>query len=234
MPDLLVVVPSRGRPASAVRLLDAWDATGAWADADLLLAVDADDPAVAGYRPLAARGARLREFETWQPMVAKLNVCAVAAAGGYFAVGFMGDDHVPVTAGWAGRYLEVLRGLGSGMVWGDDLHRGPDLPTQWAVTSDIVRVLGRMVPAPVEHQFCDRAVLDVAEAAGCARYLPDVVVEHLHYSTGKAPKDAGYERVNSMERWRDDWAGYKRWRSGQFPADVAAVRRLWGERSAGG
>lgn len=234
MADLLVIVPSRERPRSAARLLTAWDATGAWAAADLLFAVDADDPTIGGYRRLPAGSARLHTVGAWESMVAKLNRVAVAHAGDYFALAFAGDDHVPRTVGWAGRYLAELRRLGTGIVFGDDGHRGRELPTQWAMTSDIVRALGRMVPAAVGHQFCDRAVLDLGAAAGCIRYLPDVLIEHLHYSVGKAAKDAGYERVNRMGQWRADEEAWLRWRAERLGADAAAVRALRGGGGAGG
>ena len=108
----------------------------------------------------------------------------------------MGDDHRPRTDGWDTKMLAALRELGTGVVYGDDLLQGERLCTSWAMTSDIVRALGRMVPAPVEHMFCDNAVMDLAKAAKCLRYLPDVVIEHLHPLAGKADWDPGYWRVN--------------------------------------
>lgn len=232
MADLLVIVPTRGRADNAARVLAAWDATSAWDCADLALAVDRDDPAIDDYRRLAAGPAGrgfwvLAEQPGWQPMVAKLNAtAAVHCAGGYWALGFAGDDHLPRTPGWAGRYLAALRELGTGIVYGDDGLQGRRLPTQWAMTADIVRALGRMVPAPVEHLYCDNAIKDLGQATGCLRYLPDVLIEHMHPLAGKAPSDAGYRRVNSGGQYARDAAAYREWRDGRLADDARAVRAL--------
>jgi hypothetical protein len=50
--DLLVIIPTRGRPQAVPEIVQAWDDTGA--TADLLFAVDTDDPEIAGYKKHAA------------------------------------------------------------------------------------------------------------------------------------------------------------------------------------
>lgn len=157
----------------------------------------------------------------------KLEVAAAEEVGNYFALGFMGDDHVPRTAGWAQRWVDVLHEMRTGIVYGDDALRGEELPTQWATTSDIVRALGRLCPSPVEHLWSDTAVYDLGKAADCMRYLPDTVIEHMHYVAGKAPRDAQYDRVNGREQWNRDEAAYLAWRDGGgLTADAAVVRAL--------
>jgi hypothetical protein len=226
MGDLLVIVPSRSRPANAARLLQAWADTGAWDVADVLVAVDADDPTLPGYQALDLAGARLTVADVWRPMVHKLDLAAVAEAGSYYALGFMGDDHMPVTVGWAQRYVETLRELGAGIVYARDDYMDEKLPTHWAMTADIVRALGRMVPARVEHLFCDNAILDLGNAAGCIRYLSDVLIQHRHYGNGLAPMDKQYQRVNGREQWNRDEAAYLKWKQQQLPTDALTVRAL--------
>jgi hypothetical protein len=226
--DLLVIVPTRGRPGNAQRLVDAWKATHGFHHADLLLVVDADDPHAGAYRVLAEDQAawpvEVRWMPTWQPMVAKLNGAAVEHVGRHNALGFMGDDHLPRTHGWAAAIVKALTELGTGVVYGDDLHRGQQLATHWFMTADIVTTFGAMVPAPVSHQFCDRAVMDLAATAGCLRYLPDVTIEHMHYAAGKAAKDPTYAIANKASGFRADQAAYELWRAEQLPADAAKVR----------
>lgn len=228
MSDLLVIVPSRGRPESVARVTQAWVDTGAYERAELVFVVDADDPQHARYWDGPPPG--LVQFVTvdrWQPLVPKLNEAAAFAADkGWFALAFMGDDHLPRTPGWAGRYLDELHDLGTGIVFGDDGIQGQRLPTQWAMTSDIIRALGRMVPAPVEHLYCDNAVKDLGEAARCLRYLPDVLIEHMHPIAGKAAVDAGYRRVNRPEQYRRDRIMYQSWAAGCLNDDAQTVRSL--------
>lgn len=237
MSELVVIVPSRGRPESVGRLVGAWHATDAYADgAELMLAIDNDDPTRDRYLDAACSGnVSVRVSPRWQPMVHKLNTAAAARAGhpggGPFAVGFAGDDHVPLTPGWARRYLDELHKLGTGVVYGNDLIQGANLPTQWAMTSDIVRALGRMVPADVEHLYCDNAIADLARAAGCLRYLDDVIVQHRHPVAGTAPWDAQYQRVNSADQYAADRVAYERWRE-RMATDVATVTALRAEMTA--
>ena len=242
MADLLVIVPTRGRPDNLRRVIEAWRATGAFADAALLAVIDADDPQREAYERIewdakladpeliqVGGGLILATEPEWLPMVHKLNRWAATAASSPwqpFALAFAGDDHLPRTHGWARRYLDELHDLGTGIVYGDDLLQGANLPTQWAMTSDIVRTLGRMVPADVQHLYCDNAIAVLGQAAGCLRYLPDVVVEHVHPLAGKAEMDDGYRRVNSSQRYRDDRAAFLRWVAEGFDADTARIKAL--------
>lgn len=241
--DLAVIVPTRGRPGNIDRLIDAWDFTNAWGSADLILSVDADDPEIENYRALFDAFRRrsgdplfsLQIEPVWRPMVHKLDRVAVAVAEqrSHFALAFAGDDHVPETIGWAQRYLTVLREMGTGMVYGDDGYQGAKLSTEWAVTSDVVRAIGRMVPAPVEHLYCDDAMMDLFGAAGALRHLPEVRIEHRHPVAGKAVSDDQYKRVNDNAQYRKDRAAYESWKGTVLHAEqIDKIKSLRGDRPA--
>jgi hypothetical protein len=241
VPDLVVVVPTKGRPESVGLVVEAWRATGAFDEgAALTFAVDDDDPTLPRYiqafnaarasEPYPPPDIRLCHSGPWQPMVLKLNAVALhelaLAQGAPAMLGFMGDDHRPRSNGWAARYIGALRELGTGIVYGDDLIQHERLPTQWAMTSDIVLALGRMVPADVEHLYCDNAIMDLGLAADCIRYLPDVKIEHCHPVARRGAWDAGYERVNARAQYAKDHAAHERWKSEQLVVDAATVRGL--------
>lgn len=236
MPDhLAIIVPTRGRPANIRKVISAWDFTNAWDHADLVLVADADDPEIGGYRLLQQELdhpdtgqslVTLIEIPSWLPMVHKLDAAARDLAERYWAVGFAGDDHLPQTMGWAKRYLDVLHELGSGMVYGDDGYQGKKLSTEWAITADVIRALGRMVPAPVEHMYCDNSMMDLYGQAGALRHLPEIRIEHMHPVAGKADTDDQYQRVNHRDQFRKDRQAYELWQRTALPAQVAAVRAL--------
>lgn len=236
MPDqpLAVIVPTRGRPQAVHRLMTAWDRTDGFRDANLVFVIDSDDPlvddyvsAIDGYASVSDMWAVCRA--DWKPLVPKLNETAVdLAKGPHYALAFMGDDHVPRTRGWARTFLNSLASLKTGIVFGDDGFQGPRLPTHWAMTADMVRALGGMVPAPVDHLYCDNAILDIGTGAGCLNYRPDVLIEHMHPFANKGRMDAGYRRVNDPEQYEKDKAAYERWRSGPMADDIATVRALRG------
>jgi predicted O-methyltransferase YrrM len=238
MPELAIIVPTRGRPENIRKVIAAWDFTNAWDHADLILAVDADDPEIQGYRSIVAGsehrqalrpgGVSLIVAPQWKPMVHKLNDVAttVEADLRYFALGFAGDDHLPETIGWAKSYLDALKELGTGMVYGDDGYQGKKLSTEWAITADVVRTLGRMVPAPVEHMYCDNSMMDLFDGAGALRHLPEIRIEHRHPIAGKAKTDDQYERVNHRDQFRKDRLAYEVWRRSKMTGDILAVRAL--------
>lgn len=231
MADLVVIVPSRGRPEAAAALIQAFGATRTVAR--LVFAIDEDDPRREEYYALV--GAPQSTVDTGgapATMVRALNASAVSRAMADdppFAIGFMGDDHMPRTVGWDERYLDALREMGTGIVYGNDLLQGHRLPTQCAMTADIVRELGYMAPPALKHLYVDNFWRDLGKGAGCLRYLPDVTVEHRHPLAGKASWDEGYERVNSPEMGEHDRIAYEAYvAGGGLDADVAKVRALLG------
>jgi predicted O-methyltransferase YrrM len=239
---LAVIVPTRGRPDNIRKVIAAWDETNAWECADLILATDADDPARDGYTRVldeisserVEKHVRVYQEPAWVPMVKKLNDAADTYASfhndRYTAIAFAGDDHLPRTKHWAAMYLAALDQLGTGMVYGDDGYQGAKLSTEWAVTADAVRALGRMVPAPVDHLYCDNAMMDLFGGAGALRHLPEVRIEHMHPAAGKATSDAQYDKVNSREQYRGDRQKYDSWRNGVLSEQIGIIRRLRGDR----
>lgn len=224
MSDLVVIVPSRGRPEAAETLVRVFADT-CTADTMLVFALDGDDPTLDRYPAVP------QVVGESTCMVEALNLAALAvlpSAGR--GIGFMGDDHCPRTYGWDAAYLQALKDLGTGIVYGDDLLQGPRLPTQCAMTSDIVRALGYMAPPVLKHLYVDNYWLDLGSALGRLRYLPDVMVEHRHPVAGKAAWDAGYARVNDAAVYQADGAAYEAFKADPagLAADVAKVAAVAG------
>ncbi|HMD82605.1 MAG TPA: hypothetical protein VKE92_14920 [Anaerolineales bacterium] len=144
-----------------------------------------------------------------------------------FAVGFFGDDHRPRTVGWDTRYLETLRELGTGFVYGNDLFQGQAIATQVAMTSDIPKALGYICPRGFDHLCVDVVWNDWGTAIDKIVYLDDVIVEHVHYLAGKSAFDKGYAVVNSPQMAHHDNTYYQTYHSdGSFEADVEKLNAL--------
>lgn len=227
--SLVVITPTRGRPAQFAAMCDA--AVGlAGTTVRVVAYVDEDDPQLELYRQVCASRAELLVGRPRQLAPASDYAAAwvLDPANGEppVALASLGDDHFPRTYGWARSYVDELADLGGGIVYGDDLHRGEKLATQWAMSASIVRELGRMVPAPVQHLYADTSIMALGAATGCLRYLPGVVVEHAHYAAGKAKVDAVYRAANSPQRCREDKAAYEQWLADGLAQDAARVRAL--------
>jgi hypothetical protein len=128
--ELIMLVPSRGRPEAAVELARTFKET-CTADTHLVFVVDHDDPTVDDYRqalPTREEGSRVELYrQEGGSMVKALNRAAWAFGlcigpdesvtpqerqdaieNAPFALGFMGDDHRPRTIGWDRRYVDEL------------------------------------------------------------------------------------------------------------------------------
>jgi hypothetical protein len=234
-----MIVPSRGRPQNVAALLDAWGQTATGA-ADLLIAVDDDDPELAGYKALQGLeqsmsspalgtphwGVPRWDFGERLRLGGTLNAVAAKYAPDYRMLGFLGDDHRPRTKAFDRLMVEALDELGTGLVYGDDLFQRQNLPTQIAMTSDIVRSLGYMVPGGLVHLYIDNAWAELGNAIGRLRYLPDVVIEHLHPSAGKAEMDDSYRETNSDAQFEADRHRFEDWQRFGLDADVARLQEL--------
>ncbi|MEU5900573.1 glycosyltransferase family 2 protein [Streptomyces venezuelae] len=228
--DLLVIIPTRGRPQAVMSLVRAWHETGA--TADLLFAVDNDDPELDAYKREAAKfmkGGQVRfVFGKRLRLVGTLNAQAVKAAKKYRYLAFMGDDHRPRPAAvaWDARIRECLSG-GPGIVYGNDLLQGEAMATAVAMTSDIVDTLGYMAPPALVHLCVDLCWVDWGRGMGRITYLDDMVIEHLHPANGKAVVDQGYQECNSPEQVSADSAAYYDYRNnGGLEADLDKLRKL--------
>ena len=219
--ELLVIVPSRGRPQNAWDLVQSWNETTRDQNSQLAIVQDDDDP----WYGIGDVDIQCYKAPAGDPgFVAPLNwaVKRLVAPGGAQVVGFIGDDHRPRTEGWDARVNWALEEMGSGIVYGDDLFQGERLPTAVFMTADIVMALGWMAPPCLSHMYADNFWLELGRELGCLRYLPDVVIEHLHPVVGKAPSDATYARTGVL--MDTDHERYKSYMVNDFDADVARVR----------
>ena len=211
---MCVVVPSRGRPENAERLAQAFKDTGA--EADLYIVIDNDDPQWNEY----AKSENYKKL----PADNKTGGCAKSLNTGavlllditkyplydYFV--FMGDDHLPRTPGWDKAFIQAL-GTNTGIVYGDDLLQGANLPTAYGMSRDLVNELRGMTFPGCVHLFFDNFVKQLGLDLEYLKYLPDVIIEHMHPVAGKAEMDEGYERVNQPKWYEKDLLTLQRYLS---------------------
>ena len=137
-------------------------------------------------------------------MAKPLNFAANLYADKYRHFAFLGDDHRPRTKNWDVLFINALDELGTGLVYGNDLLQGENLATAVAMTGDIVQALGGMVPPDMIHLYLDNFWMTLGKDLNALRYIPEVVLEHLHPVAGKAEWDEGYREVNAQEVYSAD------------------------------
>lgn len=230
MTDMVMLVPSRGRPESVARMAEAWGAAGGIGRTELMWILDDDDPAADQYNMALAQypWMKVSWLKTWVPMVPKLDTAAMLAAERFSVVGFMGDDHLPRSPGWDGALFGYATARKTSILYGQDGYQNRRIPTWWVMTSNIIKALGRMVPAPVQHLYCDNAVKELGQRSQALDYLPYVMIEHMHPVAGKAEWDDGYTRVNRSEQYDRDRVAFEGWLQDGAQRDATLIAQLRG------
>ena len=200
MRNLVVLVPSRNRPENIAELIKSLDETET--ESDLIVIVDSDEPQMDAYLQL---GCDVMMVEKQGKGMAKpLNFAANHFRDKYRHFAFLGDDHRPRTKHWDVTFINALDELGTGLVYGNDLLQGENLATAVAMTGDIVKALSGMVPQDMIHLYLDNFWMTLGKDLNALRYIPEVVLEHMHPIAGKAEWDQGYRDVNAQEVYSAD------------------------------
>lgn len=201
MTSNLVILPTRSRPdktEEAVALLKENSVIS-----DICVAIDDDQadlyPRIDGV--IYEVNPRLR-------MNGTLNLVATKYADKYETVYFLGDDHYARTKGWDELLYAPIKARGYGLAYGDDLFQRQNLATAVMMSTNIIRILGFMAPPKLVHLYMDNFWMSLGQALQCIDYVPQVVVEHMHFAAGKSVKDEQYAEVNSTEMYATDKKTY--------------------------
>lgn len=215
---IVVLCPTRGRPDAAFEMAKSFRETAALFSTELILVIDRDELARGAYELIPSltntSSSELLPPNPVRVMVVKggslteaTNEAAKRVWNDDCIIGHVGDDHKFVTPGWDKTVTQVLDK--PGVAYGNDLLQGPVLPTAVFMSSVIPRTLGWFALPGTRHMKIDTVWKDLGVKTGTLRYLPNVIIEHLHPSVGKSPEDEGYERARQSRR--DDARAYKRW-----------------------
>jgi hypothetical protein len=170
-------------------------------DTEILFCVDEDDPRGVEYAALGPNdyvvGPRLRLGGT-------LNYYANMYADDHGFIGFMGDDVIPRTMAWDVHVISAAPE--NGVVYCNDGHQGPNLPTAVFMDSEVIKKLGYMVLPGMTHLFIDNYWKELGTRLGTLTYLDHVQLEHMHPSAGKGVSDYVYEEANANHVWDADEA----------------------------
>jgi hypothetical protein len=217
----LAICPSRGRPDKARECLTSFLQTRRDPNTRIVFAVDDDDP---------TRGDYPAEYTKIVPASGSMSgaLNAIAHDKEFLAdatsCGMIGDDNLFRTPGWD---LAIDGWLAEhpGIAYVDDGFQHEKLSTCWWVSRPLVDVFG-MTPPEFRHFYMDNWWMEVGRAAGCLKYLGDVLIEHMHPLAGKGALDATYERGGNQANVRNDRGFFHRWERRGKVADVAKVKAI--------
>ena len=220
MKNLAILVPSRERPHNIVDLIKSLDETET--ESDLIVILDDDEPCFEQYIQLGAT--ILTVEKDGRGMAKPLNFAANLFKNDYHHFAFLGDDHRPRTKNWDVDFINALDELETGLVYGNDLFQGEQLPTAVAMTGNIVKALEGMVPPGMIHLYLDNFWLQLGKDLGAIRYMDHIIIEHLHPAAGKGEWDEGYKTVNAQDIYSADQKAFVEYI--ESPAYVQLLKSL--------
>lgn len=225
---MIVLCPSRGRPANAGRLMNSFLETVWYKNTVLVFALDRDDPKLQEYTDT------LIQFDRHDCVILNPHPHGSGAASNealphlvrthHSVYGWVGDDHKFVTQHWDHKISEAL--VTPGIAYPNDLYQRGNLPTCHFVSAKIVRALGWFVLPDCPCLYGDNAWKTLGLKLNCLRYLDDVVIEHLHPAAGKADWDDSYRKSNSGETIERDRKAYENWVANKCDADVERIKAV--------
>ncbi len=192
------ILPSRGRPQNITRLLKAYKETGATTLVHLRL--DDDDPMLPAYELCwnYEIGPRLPLSALYNDVYSKFPNLPW--------YGFIADDVVPLTLGWDQKLIDAAGSDGMAVPAGAQ-HEG--ISPHFVLGGDLVRSVGWLALPGLDRIYIDTVWFDIALKRDGYQFIPEVVLEHRHFSNGKALYDKTYRKHHKAE----DRAVYDRWRA---------------------
>jgi hypothetical protein len=200
---ILMICPSRSRPQSAYEVIDTWEKTQSGLS-DLVFYTDDDDSTVEDYpKPAHPNIAVVRGSR--KGITGSTNQ-AVLDFPEYSYYGFIGDDHRFRTINWDKVFIDTIRkkGKGWGVAYGDDLLMREQLPTEVVISGNIVRAMGCMVYPELKHLYIDNFWKEIGLGIERLFYIPEIIIEHMHYTAGKSVQDELYKEVNAPATYELD------------------------------
>lgn len=200
------ILPSRGRPANVIRLMEAFEKTGA--TTPVWLRFDDDDPQPEyGYEGWVVEiGPRLPLSEIYAEAYRKYPYLPW--------YGFIADDVVPTTPEWD-KLLIAAAGQ-DGMAFGDDGINGSKHATHFVLGGNLVRSIGWLSLPGLARIYIDNVWNEIAKRLGVLRYMPNIMLRHHHFSNHLALFDATYKK--SAEIKENDKRIYEAWKQHFQPA----------------
>lgn len=219
--SIKVLAPSRERPERALQLIESFEKTKVLDDTEIRIGIDYNDPRESTYYALIGPERIYRATTTGSGSFSKVtNEMARVFTADIF--GSVGDDHRFKTKGWDNRITEALQA--PGIAYANDLYMREWLPTACFISSSIVAALGWFALPLCDHLYIDNTWKDIGTGLGALTYLPDVIIEHLHYTNNKSILDHRYRQTNAPSQFKKDQAAYELWRRDFMQQDIARIK----------
>lgn len=200
-------LPSRNRPASLKRFVDAYKKTSS--STKIFVRLDEDDVSIEEYLKIEIPKTFVLKIGPRQGLTAAMNEMFYQFPN-ESCYGLGADDIVPHTPNWD---IQLAKICGSKKIsYPNDLGKKSkrDLPSHPCCGGDLVREVGWFANPDSKHYFIDNTWKFIGESLGSIIRVEDTVVEHVHYSRKKSEYDKLYQE-NENSHFKSDQRIFNDW-----------------------
>lgn len=218
----MFLCPSRSRPHNLQRLIDYYEKTHAYVK--FLVRLDEDDPYLEDYLKLVIPDSWIVHIGPQVKMGGAMRETFKEFPNEPF-YSFIGDDTIPRTEYWD---KELIETAGDWLIaYPNDLLKGRKQATHPVIGGELLRAVGYWTLPCLTHLYTDTVWDYIGKMLDLLRYREDVILEHCHWSVGKAPKDEIYIRqFNGRNYHIEDLLCYEHWKR---TLDVNILRKTIAE-----
>ena len=121
------------------------------------------------------------------------------------------DDLIFRTTGWDSRARHHFEKIADKIayIFPDDGHWGEELGTHGFFHRKWYEALGYLSPPVFTVDYSDNYVADISRAVGRYIYMPEVLVEHMHWTFGKSAFDKTAQEAHVRRHLTDNAALYR-------------------------
>jgi hypothetical protein len=197
---IAIVLPVRnfgvGRYERLIRCLDSYEQfTDGYSDVFVLH----DDDECRIYDQILEKYPNIKNICTKNglTLMQKINIPAMEIANKYKYIGFIGDDIVFKTK-WEQEFIDALSSHKFVLAFANDLmYQHGQHATHPFITTNMVRAVGFFGCPAVGHHYFDNYWMDMIEIVGVKKFLPKIIMEHMHPAVNKTKEDAGFYKIES-------------------------------------
>ena len=221
-----VVVPVRdggvGRAERLKGMIDSWEEQSE-GYSDLHIIIDDDEVDIFEWLKSDKRIKSITTQSKDNTLMQKINTIALDIAENYEYIAFSADDIRYITP-WETPFVNYLRSVPYGVVYGNDTIHGEGLATHPCVSSNLVKVLGFFGCPGVAHNCFDNYWMYVGHTTGNIKYLPMAITSHIHPISGKTNYD--YMNIQIKNLQETDEKNFIKYLEENFESDIEKVRAL--------
>ena len=225
MKKLLVMVPSRGRPKRLEEFLDSFDRTHS-SGTDLFVYLNDNDPKKEEYGKIPGlrflhSGKQLYLAEAYN------HIFKIYPDYDYYSL--LNDDHYCITPEWDRKLIDIIEKKG-----GTGLACCEDNLTDWkkfqhpsgmVISGNIPRSLGYMVWPKIQHIGIDCFFKELLTPLNMLYHTTDVVIEHRHWTNGKALLDENYRWVYHKDQYQYGMSMVEEYKRIQLQKDIEKLKK---------